>query len=335
MSAYYPASPDKSGAAVVNVGAGSEIQGIEIRLSPVETYAIAGHLALPSGTDPATTFVGVLLQAENGEASRGGFAQVRDGTFRFENIEPGSYRLSPPPFGRDIFQGKATVEVAKQSVSGVKLAFYPSISLEATVEYEDGEAPGPSGARWPPFGITSDNPGRQYSRPFVIRDDGGKWVIDKITPDQYHVVDVGAYYVTRVRVGGRTVEGNRIAIAEGETGPLVVTLGRKMATLTATVEGVDAKDLPAILIRCKQRDVPFRTRISTVDVNGRFETTLPPGEYHVVAAQGLSIESTSRPAVLDAIAALGEKVVAEPGKTSTVHFKTISREALQSRMNEN
>jgi hypothetical protein len=334
-SAYHPASADLAGAVRIAVEPGSEVQGIEIRLLPVRTYVVAGQVELPPGADVMASFRTAQLvpREPDGERSRRSYASFANGKFRFEHVEPGAYWLSPAPFGPPLLHGKIAVDVVKQSIAGIVLPLRTPISMSARVEY-DGEQRTASGNH-PPFSILFADPERQFgSSPRVRLGEDGHWLLENVVPDRYLFQAGPQGYVSAVRVGERYVPGNVAEFADGDRGPLVVTISRSMATLKATVEGFDPKSPTQILIRAQGHEPAYMSRVEEVDSTGAFESKVPPGEYRVTATQGISSMIRIEAPIQDLIASHGERVQLKAGATTSIHLKAIPRAELLRLLNE-
>jgi hypothetical protein len=327
-SAYHPASADISGAARIAVAAGAEVQGIEIRLQPVRTFIVAGQAELPPGADPTAPYRPLQLRPRDRDSERGGAStSLANGKFRFEHVEPGSYWLSPAPYGPVLLHGKIAVDVVRQSVAGIVLPLRTPISMEASVEYDP--EPETTASNRTPFSAIFADPERQFgSSPRVRQSENGGWILENVIPERYLFQAGPQRYVSAVRVGERYISGNIVEFRDGDTGPLVVTISRNMATLKVTIEGVDPKNPAQLLIRAQGHEPAFVSHVMNVDPNGTAESKLSPGEYRVVATFGLSPLIRIEAPIQDLIATRGEKVQLKAGETTSVHLKVIPRAEL-------
>jgi hypothetical protein len=289
---------------------------------------VAGQVELPPGADPTASYRPLQLQPRERGGERGGaYTTLANVKFRFEHIEPGSYWLSPAPFGPALLHGKIAVDVVRQSVAGIVLPLRTPISMNASVEY-DREPETTAGNR-PSFSVMFADLERQFGiSPRVRQSENGGWILENVVPDRYLFQAGPQSYVSAVRVGERYISGNIVEFRDGDTGPLVVTISRNMATLKVTIEGVDPKNPTQLLIRAQGHEPAFVSRVMNVDPNGTVESKLSPGEYRVVATSGLSPLIRIEPPIQDHIATRGEKVQLKAGETTSAHLKVIPRAEL-------
>jgi protocatechuate 3,4-dioxygenase beta subunit len=97
ITTYYPNGADLSTAVAVEVAAGAEMRGTDIRLLQAKVYTVRGKTADASG-GPPSAFLQLMRKDSGGNLpailNGGGSSQVRpDGTFEFRNIVPGTYVL--------------------------------------------------------------------------------------------------------------------------------------------------------------------------------------------------------------------------------------------------
>ena len=97
ITTYYPDAADVSSAVAVDVAAGSEVRGMDVRLLQAKVYSVRGKTVDAAGVPPSAFLT--LTRKESGGnlpavLNGGGTSQLRpDGTFEFRNIVPGTYVL--------------------------------------------------------------------------------------------------------------------------------------------------------------------------------------------------------------------------------------------------
>ena len=93
---YYPGVLDPQEASRIEVGPGSEIQGIEIPLLEVRGFNISGQVAFPQDTQNREIYL--LARRYGADGSLGAFYEggivERTGRFTFQNIIPGKYLVT-------------------------------------------------------------------------------------------------------------------------------------------------------------------------------------------------------------------------------------------------
>jgi hypothetical protein len=145
VATYYPSVPDKGTATIVEVGAGQDVTGLEIRL----TGAVVGHGSAISGVisgTPANGRASVVLAVEkSGQFNTwGGAAVGPDGKFSFTGLEPGHYRVGARySSGKTMLQSQAVDVRLAGSDENVQLALASGEELSGTLAVVgDGTAAG-------------------------------------------------------------------------------------------------------------------------------------------------------------------------------------------------
>src|SRR5579883_554780 len=88
---YYPNVPDEQSAAKVEVTAGNETGGIDIRLLRGVIVAVKGAVI---GVPPGTEHASVMVQDASGTGFERGDRVKPDGSFQIWRLDPGKYRLT-------------------------------------------------------------------------------------------------------------------------------------------------------------------------------------------------------------------------------------------------
>jgi protocatechuate 3,4-dioxygenase beta subunit len=146
LRTFYPSALDVSGAVPIFVGEGASLQGIGMRLKRGSVFRIHGQVKWTDKPGPlvlALMATGPDVQA----AIQHPMTQVQeDGTFTFEGVLPGSYKISPerifvpPQPGHRQAGGVAEVAVEDRDVSDVTLTVRRNPDLMGRVTFE-GEDP--------------------------------------------------------------------------------------------------------------------------------------------------------------------------------------------------
>lgn len=141
---WYPDSATAERGSAVEVAAGAEVNGVDIRLSR-RGAALAGVEGTVTGIPDSRGWANVHLVARDPE-SRSTFSQMTqtsgEGRFSFNNLRPGNYRL----FARYTIDNKAlvsqTVEFTDAAPpSGVVLRLAPAPDVTGMVVFDGGNAP--------------------------------------------------------------------------------------------------------------------------------------------------------------------------------------------------
>src|SRR5215469_8576740 len=121
--AYYPSVPDLDAAAILDVAAGQELGGFELKLPMRPSFHVRGRAeTAPDSRGPIPTIVSAV-KIDNGRwtdwsAIHGQLNQ--DGTFDLAGVQAGSYQIYVGRFGRALTESIG-VKITARDVNGVAL----------------------------------------------------------------------------------------------------------------------------------------------------------------------------------------------------------------------
>ena len=146
--AFYPAAAEFQGAETIDVSAGQERSGIQIRLPKPPGVRVVGKVALPAGFSPGKSggHAGVTLLTPRIEACevKDYAALAEDGSFVLNGVAPGKYRLVaqlPPPYSLGYrLPEEPNLQVGAADLIGVVLPTGESklVDLHADAHFEPG-----------------------------------------------------------------------------------------------------------------------------------------------------------------------------------------------------
>lgn len=273
---YYPGTAALSRAVPVQLDAGAEVTGLDITLDRVPTLFVEGTLHRADG-GPLAGATAQLSEVQTG----GAFADVPpdpitttsgpDGTFRFPQVTPGSYRLlvrapmgeldrtgSNPSgqiragFVARTLWAMADVSVAGVGVSGLTLTLQPPLTLTGRVVFESESQSAPeklSGLQvgmFPP-GLLSAPRGTAVRtiatvRPVPVQADA-TFALEDLVPGRYEVTVAGGpvsdatWWPRSAMLDGRDLLDGLVDIEPGmNLGGLVITLSDRRTELAGTLQ---------------------------------------------------------------------------------------------------
>ncbi len=322
ITTYYPNGADTSSAVAVDVAAGGEMRGMDIRLLQAKVYIIRGKAVDASGV-PASAFV-TLARKENGGdlpavLNGGGASQVRpDGTFEFRNILPGTYVLQ---LGQVIavngnqpanVTGRVEVTVGDANIDDLALPLVPRPEITGTVTLEDGDLttllkPAPNAPGVAPAGnATFTLPGRLALTLIQTENGPGGASTAQVKEDgtfRFNNVGVNKYalnvvslpqgtYLKSVRFGGQDVTNALIDTTSGTGGTLELVFSSKAATVTGSVQSEKGEPLAGMMVtlwpKTPDASLTGGVHLGLTDQSGAFKfQSLAPGDYYVAAWEDL------------------------------------------------
>jgi len=321
ITTYYPNGADVSSAVAVDVAAGGEIRGMDIRLLRAKVYTVRGKATDTSGL-PQPAVVSFTRKEDSGNLIAvlgGGTSPLRpDGTFEFRNIVPGTYVLqlmqlitvngSQPAN----LTGRVEVTVGDANIDGLVLPLGPGPEITGTVKLEDGDISSllKPAQNTPGAGVAGNpailQPGRlalnlmatenvpSAVRPTQVKDDGtfqfnavgtGKYMLNVISLPQ-------GTYLKSARFAGQDVTNALIDTTSGTGGTLELLLSSKAASVSGSVHNEKGDPLAGVMVtlwpKMPNASLTGGARPAFTDQNGGFQFKgLAPGDYDVAAWEDL------------------------------------------------
>jgi hypothetical protein len=301
VTTFYPGTTEAAAARAIEVAAGQELSGIDIRMQKARVYRISGRV---TGYEGNMRNLQLMVMPQDRTAALtvvGGMGQVReDGTFETGGVTPGSYFVGVIPMdgrARSII-GRAAVEVGRENVENVTVAVGSAVTVSGSVRVERDAAQAEA-AQSAQIDLTRMRiqlfpvEGMAMGIPMGTPKEDGSFQIEGVRPDRYRVQAIGAppgTWLKSVRVGDQdAMEGG----AEVNAGSVVeVVLAPGPGTISGTVQ--DSKQQPAAGSVLTLIPEPMKTerqdlfRVTTADQNGQFVlTNVPPGDYRLFAWEDL------------------------------------------------
>ena len=145
---YVPGVLEPTDESWIEVKAGEERSGVNLRFTRHQGVTVEGHLAMPTGVAPGRMQVS-LQQDQFARTGYSAALPVDRGTFRLTHVPPGTYKLSAQsanfaPKAGD-FMGQRQLQVGSADVRDLVLAVreVKPVDISGTIVHEDGGVPGP------------------------------------------------------------------------------------------------------------------------------------------------------------------------------------------------
>jgi Carboxypeptidase regulatory-like domain len=322
ITTFYPNGADPSSAVAVDVAAGGEMRGIDIRLLQAKVYTVRGKAVDASGMPPLAVVSFVRKDSSDLLAVMGGGAsQLRpDGTFEFRNVAPGTYVLqvgqvipvnANPPAS---VTGRVEVTVGDANIDDLVLPLGPRPEITGTVTLEDGDiatlvkptqnisggtvagnpvAPQPSRLGINLAAVASEN-GFMGVPPAEVKDDG-TFRFSALGTAKY-VLSLGSLpqdtYLKSARFAGQDVTNASIDLTSGTGGTLELVLSSKAASVSGSVHNEKGEALAGMTVtlwpKTPDASLTGGAHLGFTDQNGAFKFQgLAPGDYYVAAWEDL------------------------------------------------
>jgi protocatechuate 3,4-dioxygenase beta subunit len=320
ITTYYPNGTDSANAAPVDVAAGGEMRGIDIRLLRAKVYTVRGKTVDASGMPAAVLVAFLPKEAGVGLANilGAGLTQLRpDGTFEFRNIVPGTYVLQVlqavaanggPPAN---LTGRVEVTVADANIDGLVLPLGPGPEITGTVKLEDGDIttllkPAQTTSGTPAGNAAPAMPGRfmlmlqetestSLSTPNTQIKDDGTFKFNAVGTSKYLLNAISlpqGTYLKSAKFGGQDVTHSPIDTTSGTGGTLELVLSSKAADVSGSVQNEKGDALAGVVVtlwpKTPDASPSGGARQANTDQNGGFKFQgLAPGEFYLAAWEEL------------------------------------------------
>ncbi len=316
VTTYFPNLTEPTGASPIELVAGSESRGIDIRLLKARYHRVAGSVAglpAPGSEGDANNAKG----RARGKAADGGFIPVgpgrsgvilmmtprsgqgrqiagtpvdADGSFEFAAVPPGSYTIvaqAPGPAQQRV-AARVPVDVANGDVNNVSVRLQPPLAVSGKVTVE-GTQPTVRLAsirlNFTPEESGIGNPGQNGQT--QLTEDG---TFQTTLAAEAYIVEAGGlpdgYYLKSVKLAGREMPDAALDLNYGG-GQIDVVLAPAAGDLTGMVQNSRGEPAASVQVTAVPASGSLRrdmNKLVTTDASGNFTFHgLPPGEYKIFA----------------------------------------------------
>jgi len=354
VTTYFPNLIEPNGASPLDLVAGGEMRGIDIRLRKTRFHRVAGSVAgLPAPTGGADTQakgkakgragdggfapgVGVFLALtpRNGQGGRqvAGAAVSNDGTFEFAAVPPGSYYIvaqTPGPAQQRV-TARVPVDVGNGDVNNVSVRLQPPLPVSGKVTV-DSTQPSVKMAslrlNFTPAEPGIGNQGR--NGPAQLADDGTFQT--ELSADAY-VIEAGGmpdgYYLKSVKLAGREMPDATLDLSYGG-GPVEVILAPSAGDVTGVVQNGRGEPAASVQVTAVPASGSLRrdmNKLVTTDASGNFTLKgLPPGDYKIFAWEDVETNAWMDRDYRQPFESLSASAKVQESTTPTVTLRLIER----------
>ncbi|HKQ88130.1 MAG TPA: carboxypeptidase regulatory-like domain-containing protein [Candidatus Acidoferrales bacterium] len=336
---FYPNADSADRAAPIDLKPGDELPGMDFQLTPssTRTYEVSGKAATPAGAKG----IYVTLISKNSQtqflagSARRAAINDSDGSFEFSHVAPGDYVISAmtslSPMGGGPPQSTSQeITVVDSNVTGISLVVGPGTSISGRVSFEGSDASAEAPLT---VALVPQDDRALGGRQAQVQSDGSFTITG--VPDGTYALNVwsrcGACFVKAVSSNGADLFGRPIDV-EGGAGPspLDIVYSSNTADVNGTVATSDDQPgIGALVVVLPNPDAPnreMRYRTATTDQYGRFDIKgVPPGEYTIIALQGMSDdESFLDPDFMQQYANKAETLNLAEGDHKTLQLNLVS-----------
>jgi hypothetical protein len=283
---YYPSTTDSTTAMPIDVGAGGEVRGIDIRLIKTRVWRVRGRVSGLVADQRGRGAIQVALSPAEGPGNQQmSMARPPDGQFELRNVPSGSYVLhAQSQAGGQSYAAALPVQVTGSHVDGITLTLSTGGDLQGVVKLVDAGTPvelKSLSVMLRPVGMNGFG-GGPPQRGRVGED--MKFAIKGVPPMKFAVNVTGipnTCYLKSVQFGGRDVTAEGLDMSAG--GPLEVVISAAAAQVDAVVLSKDGKAAINAVVAIVPKD-GGNPIVQMADENGILSAKgLKPGDYKLLA----------------------------------------------------
>jgi Carboxypeptidase regulatory-like domain len=331
LPVYFPNTTNASMASVVDLPAGVNFNGVDLRMDDARAVRVSGRVKDGTTGEPALG-AAVTLVPRRGTVATGSLkrSQTGDmGSFEFLHMAPGSYDVVATTAGR--LAASVSIEIGNDDVENVSLVLQPQLSIKGKVSLENQQSEAGSVNL---SGIRVELRREPYIPellillPTVAAD--GSFTFDGVTPGDY-----------RLKVsGGRTksyIKSARFGAIDALTAPFYidgpgefdVVLSPNAGSIDVIITNDDGKassDATVVLVPDPPRRQRFDLYYVTGSPNGRLHLDgIAPGDYRAFAWDDVPGDAWQDADFMRAYEDRGKPVHISESGTESVELRLISR----------
>ena len=336
---YFPGTTDAGSASLIDVAAGSNIEGIDFILAdPIAATHVRGTVINGDTGQPAIDAeVDIVPRALSHDAVVATMHTDKNGTFDISGIPAGSYILSTSFGEMRELTAYHPIEVAGADLNGITINASRGYDLPGRLVIEGGSANATQPASQLIPGVLRDPfiglpPPQPFGTPAPNVADDGSFVIKSLASGDYRVFvrEFGgplsdAFYLKEVRLGTADVLADGLHIDGKPSEELEIVLGTDVATLHGTVVNQKQEPMPNAVVAI----VPYPIgngrqelhKNAATDVSGQFQLHgIAPGDYIVFAWDDVEFGMWQNPEFTRSYESVGKRIHIGEAASETVEL---------------
>ena len=332
VTTYYPNAIEASGAAPVDVTAGGDVGGMDIRMAKVKSVRLKGKV-VGAPTDQEITIRAIPKDAGLIAIITGQRSQVKkaDGTFEMVGITPGSYTLRvSDPSGMKPMGAGVQIQVGDRPIESMVVEV-TSATEAAGVVVVPKNVPGNDkvslkGARV----ILESVEGLVIVPPNTTVAEDGAFTLKDVPPDKYFVRLMNgppAAFVETAKLGAQEMGDQGLDLSVTGQGKIEIRLNPCGAQVDGIVRGQDDNPISGVtvaLIPDSKKYLLYQTIFT--DQNGAFSFKgITPGDYKVLAWEEVETNAFQDPEFVKPFLGKAESVSLKESDRRAVSLKAIPR----------
>jgi protocatechuate 3,4-dioxygenase beta subunit len=337
VTTYYPSTINPGSASPIMVSAGTQVSGINITLTRIQTLSVKGHVS--TGAPSRHAYMS-LFSRENTQAR---FAEMDgtvdpNGNFQLTRVVPGSYILLASDTVESVegkrYSARMPLEVHDANIEGIELELEPPAEIQGRLVVEDN-----GDLKSKPFRLLLQSRGVNGHATWLHLLDESTFQVEEIGYERpYDVLPSrlpGDFYVKSIRLGERDVLETGFDFTPGTKDVLTLVLNPNGGQIEGSVQ--NAKDEPAagakvtLIPDADHRSYSRYYKTADTDQNGHFSIKgVAPGEYKIYAWEDIEDGAYEDPDFVTPHESDGQSVSIKEKAHETVQLKVIPAESTAS-----
>ena len=327
VDTYYPDATDLAAATPVELAAGAQARGLEIRLHKIPVFKVSGRVVNTVTGEPGSAVL-TLFRRGNLPGLSARSAGVSAGDFSFDGVSPGTYVLETKSISeaedRPPLAAWQVISVGSSDLDRVVVEMKPGVEVRGNIIVE-GAPP----SSWPKVTLTPEE-GLNYPTDFATVDGNGRFTVTGLEPAPYRVnvsLIPALMFLKGVRFNGRDIGNEPMDLSAARTASLEIVISDKSASINGVVNDSAGPVGAGIVVMALSRSSESTLLRRLTDDSGRFSLKgLPPGEYILTAMDTGTGFPQIAPGRIDKV---GKTVTLGESASETVELRLTTMEDLR------
>ncbi len=339
---YYPEAVTRESATPIDVKAGQDLAGINIRMHSAQTFHVRGKV-VGAMTDGESGRESVSLGSRDDDSPLyfGGQSGVaKDHSFDIAGIAPGSYNLNVVMMSGEVrVTAHQQVDVGAADVNDVLLTVLPAGTISGQLHVEGTAPTGASAANLENLhvNLTPAENGMMFfgSRGHEVNADG-TFALRGVSPGVYYVSvnNPDGTYTKSIRYGQQEILGKELDLSGSASGELTIVFRYGVAEIDGTVQSSSAESAATsgrvVLVPDQLNADGSGLHYASIDSGGSFTAKqIAPGHYHAYAFEQVEGSLLENPDLLKELASRGVDVEVKENDKKQIQVPLISAVDLQ------
>ncbi len=332
VATYYPNATEESSATLVEVTAGGDTGGMDIKMAKTRSVRVKGKIVgdlkdqnVTVRMVPKDAGLLAMLIGRNAKPNK------VDGTFEIAGVPAGSYTLKVgDATGLKVLGPGVPVEVGDKPIEGVVVSIATNPDLPGTVVVSGEDAKPAAGVALKGTRIVLEVlEGMSLAPPNTTAGEDGTFTLKEVAPDRYLVRVLNSpanSYLDSVQSGGQTMTDKGLDLGHGG-GKLEIKLRLGAAQVTGIVRGSDDNPMSGVTVALIPDSHRYTLYNNTfTDQNGAFQfKNVTPGDYKLLAWEEVEPGVYMNPEFVKPFEAGAEAVSVKNGEQKAITLKVIPR----------